>query len=122
MARILLVEDDPLMSRMFLRLFRSKGFEIDLAEDGEDALEQINKKQPDLILLDVMMPKMDGLKLLDLLKSDENLKQIKIVLLTNLGVQEEIDKAIAKGVIKYIAKSEHDPVAVVEMVKEILDS
>lgn len=120
MIKILLVEDDSLMIRMYERVFTHAGYSVDVARDGQEGWEKINQNTPDLVLLDVMMPRVNGLELLSKLKADPKLKEILVVLLTNLGVQGEIDKAVKAGVVQCIIKSDYPPGEVVEMVKEIL--
>lgn len=120
MTKILLVEDDSLMIRMYERVFTHAGYSVDVAHDGQEGWKKINKEPPDLVLLDVMMPRVNGLELLTKLKADPKLKDILVVLLTNLGVQGEIDKAIKAGVVQCIIKSDYPPSEVLEMVKEIL--
>lgn len=120
MRKILLVEDDGLMARMYQRVFSHEGYSVEVAKDGQEGWERIAKNPPDLILLDVMMPKLNGLELLAKIKENEKTKAVKVVLLTNLGVQEEIDKALKNGAVKYLAKSDHSPADVAVMVKAIL--
>jgi len=120
MAKILVVEDDPLMSRMYHKIFTFEGYEVDTAEDGQAGLDHARASKPTLILLDVMMPKLNGLEVLEKLKSDPETKTIPVIMLTNLAGEQDAEAALAKGAIKYIIKSEHDPKEVADMVKEAL--
>ena len=120
MARILIVEDDPLMSRMYQKIFTFERFEVSLAYNGEEGFEKAVKEKPTLMLLDVMMPKMNGIQLLEKLKIDPTTKTIPVVMLTNLAGQQDAERALAKGAVKYIVKSEYEPKQIVNMVKEIL--
>lgn len=120
--KILIVEDDEIMSRMYKRLFVHEGYHVDIAENGEEGMQKALTEKPDLILLDVMLPKLNGLELLDRLKATDQTRSIAVVMLTNLGIQKEIEKAISNGAIKYIIKSNNDPYAVFNEVKKILES
>src|SRR3989304_7723510 len=120
MAKILIVEDDPLMIRMYQKIFIFEGFEVDMAADGEAGLEKARVGKPTLILLDIMMPKMNGLEVLGKLKADPETKSIPVVMLTNLAGEQDAETALAKGAVKYIIKSEYEPKQVTNMVKEIL--
>jgi len=120
MAKVLIVEDDPLMSRMYQKIFSFENYEIVQAADGEEGLEKAKTTNPTIILLDVMMPKMNGLQVLDKLKLDPATKGIPVVMLTNLAGQQDAETALAKGAVKYIIKSEYEPKQVANMVKEIL--
>ena len=120
MARILIVEDDPLMSRMYQKIFTFEGFEVSLAYNGEEGFEKAVKEKPTMMLLDVMMPKMNGIQLLEKLKIDPTTKTIPVVMLTNLAGQQDAERALSKGAVKYIVKSEYEPKQIVNMVKEIL--
>ena len=120
MSKILIVEDDPLMSRMYQKIFTFEKYEVEMAGDGEEGLEKVRKIKPTLVLLDIMMPKMNGLQVLEKLKSDPETKAIPVVILTNLAGQQDAEKALSEGAVKYIVKSEYDPKQVANMVKEIL--
>ena len=120
MAKILIVEDDPLMSRMYQKIFIFEGYEVELASNGEEGLEKARSMKPTAILLDVMMPKMNGMQVLEKLKLDPEMKAIPVVMLTNLAGQQDAENALAKGAVKYIVKSEYEPKQVANMVKEIL--
>jgi len=120
MAKILVVEDDSLMSRMYQKIFSFEGYEVVLAVDGQDGFEKAKLQKPTIILLDVMMPKMNGIQTLEKLKLDPETKAIPVIMLTNLAGQQDAETALTKGAIKYIIKSEHEPKEVTNMVKEIL--
>lgn len=120
MSKILIVEDDPLMSRMYQKIFAFEKYEVEMAGDGEEGLEKAKNTKPTIMLLDIMMPKLNGLQVLEKLKADPDTKSIPVIMLTNLAGQQDAEAAMAKGAVKYIIKSEHEPKEVVNMVKEIL--
>lgn len=120
MAKILIVEDDLLMSRMYQKIFTFEGFEVHIAGDGQEGLDQARSIKPTLILLDVMMPKMNGLEVLEKLKNDNELKTIPVIMLTNLAGQQDAETALQKGAIKYLVKSEYEPKQLADIVKDVL--
>ena len=120
MAKILITEDDPLMSRLYQKIFTFEGHEVETAADGEEGLEKVRTYNPDIILLDVMMPKINGLQMLEKLKLDPATKSIPVIMLTNLSGQQDAETALSKGAVKYIIKSEHEPKEIADMVKEVL--
>lgn len=120
MAKILIIEDDPLMSRMYQKIFTFENYEVEMAGDGLEGVEKARTGKPTLILMDVMMPKMNGLQALEKLKADPETKAIPVIMLTNLAGQQDAEMALSKGAIKYIIKSEYEPKQVTNMVKEIL--
>ncbi|MBU0572686.1 response regulator [Patescibacteria group bacterium] len=120
MPRILIIEDDPLMTRLYQKVFRFEKYDVDVASNGKLGLEKVKLEKPTLILLDIMMPEMNGLEVLTKLKADEETKKIPVIVLTNLAGTQDAETAMAKGAVRYIVKSEHDPKEVVKIVKEIL--
>ncbi len=120
MARILIIEDDPLISRMYQRVFEFEGYEVDMARDGEEGLGIMKKKKPTLIMLDVMMPKMSGVDVLKEIKAIKDFAGIPVITLTNLSGMKDAEKMIELGAVKYIVKSNHKPKQIVAEVKEIL--
>lgn len=120
MARILIVEDDPLISRMYQRVFTFEGFDVEMARDGEEGLEKAKKTKPNLMLLDVMMPKKTGIDVLKELKADDKLKNVPVIVLTNLSSMQDAETAIELGAVKFIIKSDNKPTDVVKQVREIL--
>lgn len=118
---VLLVDDDPLILRMYQKKLSSDGYETITAKNGAEALAQIAQKIPDIILLDVMMPKMNGVETLKTLKAKEETKNIPVIFLTNLGdSQEDINKAKTLGALDYLVKAETDLSSLSERVKSVL--
>ena len=117
---LLLVEDDPLMLRMYEKIFKFEGYQVDTAKDGEEGLEKAKTQKPVVILLDIMMPKMNGIEMLEKLKKGPDTKSIPVVVLTNLAGTEDAEKVMSLGAVKYIIKSEHEPREIVDIVKQIL--
>ena len=120
MTKILLIEDDGLMSRMYSRLFIHEGYDVQVAQDGEEGFAKAIEFLPDIILLDVMMPKMNGLETIRKLKEDERTRNIIVVLLTNLAIQDKLDEAMRLGAVAYITKSDHQPDEIIKMVEGFL--
>lgn len=119
---LLLIEDDPLMLRLYRKIFELEGYEIELAAGGQEGLDKAKSDKPTLVLLDIMMPKMDGFEVLGKLKEDPETKDIPVVVLTNLAGTQDAKKAMEMGASKYIIKSEQDPKEVAILVKEILEN
>lgn len=117
---ILVVEDEAVISRMYQKILSFEGYQVETAADGQEGWERAKALKPALILLDFMMPKLNGLQVLDLLKKDPETSPIPVVMLTNLSAPQEAELASAKGAVKYIIKSETEPKQVVDMVREIL--
>lgn len=122
MSKILIIEDDPLMSRMYKRVLEMEGFTVELALDGVEGYEKAETFAPDLILLDVMMPKMNGIQTLEKLKLNPATAQIQVVMLTNLANKVDAKATLEKGAIKYLIKSEYDPKQVVQILKQLLQT
>jgi DNA-binding response OmpR family regulator len=115
-------EDDPFMIRMYERIFKLNNFDVEFAFDGSEAIEKLRKieRMPDIILLDVMMPKTNGLEVLKFIKGEEKLKNIPIILLSNLANREEQARGIEMGAVDYLVKSDHQPKDVVEKIRAVI--
>lgn len=118
--KILIIEDDSFISGLYFKKLSNVGYSVDLAYDGEEGLQKIKTFQPDLILLDIQMPKMNGYQVLDRLNKDPQLKEIPVVLLTNLGQSEEIRKGKELGVKSYLIKAHYTPAEIVEKINDLL--
>ena len=118
---ILIVDDDPLISRMYQKKLSQDGHSVETAENGEAAINAIGKNMPDLILLDVMMPKMNGVETLKAAKADPRTKHLKVIFLTNLGDKpEDIENAKKLGALEYLVKSQISLKELSNKVKNVL--
>src|ERR1700749_1995471 len=106
MPKILLVEDDNNLREIYEARLQAEGFTIATAEDGEKALAVAKTEQPDLVISDVMMPKISGFEMLDILRNTDGLKDVKVIMLTALGQSEDKSRANDLGANKYLVKSQ----------------
>ncbi len=104
MPRIVVVDDDPSIREMLSSIFQAQGHYVTTAADGQEGLETIRSVRPNLIFLDLMMPRLDGYEVLDLLKEDESLQKIPVIILTTLDHRNQIVEGLQKGANDYIAK------------------
>ncbi|MEX0621661.1 MAG: response regulator [Candidatus Woykebacteria bacterium] len=118
--KILIVEDDNFVSELYTHQFSKHGFDTKTAADGEAALNSIKEEQFDVVLLDIMIPKIDGLEVLKQIKSSSSTKKIDVIVLSNLGQDELIKQALQIGAKAYIIKSLYTPAQVVAEVRSIL--
>lgn len=115
--KILLIEDEEMLANMYEVKFSNEGFNLLKAIDGAQGLEMARAEKPDFVLLDIIMPKMDGFSVLTAMKEDEELKNIPVLLLTNLGQDEDIKKGKELGAVGYLVKASVTPSEVVTRVK-----
>lgn len=118
--KMLLAEDDIQLVDMYNRKFELEGFEVQIAEDGEKALEILKSFEPDVILLDIMMPKITGLQVLEELKKKPEFSDTIIIMLTNLADEKTAEQIYELGATDYIVKAEMTPLQVCERVKELI--
>lgn len=118
--KVLLVEDDPFIADIYLTKLKETGFSVETAKDGREALEKIKEKKPDLLLLDIVLPGIDGWEILKEVKKNEAWKDIKILILSNLEQKPEIEKGLRLGADKYLVKAHYTPSEVIEEVKGVL--
>ena len=117
---ILLVEDDSFVSDIYQTKISSEGFDMLVAGNGLEAIKRLEEKIPDLILLDIIMPYMDGIDTLKKIKAAEKWKKIPIILLTNLSEKEKIEEAFGLGADDYLIKSHFTPSEVISKVNMVL--
>lgn len=117
---VALIEDDPLIAEMYTTKFTKEGFAIQHAADGAAGLELVKKLQPDIILLDIIMPKMDGFQVLQQLRATADFKHTPVVMLTNLGQEEDVQKGREFGATDYFIKTNFTPAAIVDKVRALL--
>ncbi len=119
-AKIAIIEDDLAISQMYRIKFEAEGYKVETAENGKLGLELTEKMQPDITLLDLMMPEMNGHEMLVLLRKTDWGKNIKVVILTNMGEQEIPEEVKALGVEAVVLKADMTPRQVAELVKQII--
>ena len=119
-ANVLLVEDDNFLAQIYKKRFELAGYKVTLAENGEVGLVEVKKKRPDIILLDILMPLMDGFAVLVQLKENPDWATIPVVMLTNLGQKEDVEKGFALGAEDYLIKAHFKPSETVAKVQAIL--
>ena len=119
-VKVLIVDDDPYILDMYELKFREAGFEVTTGTDGKEALEKTLAGAPAVLLLDVVMPVFDGFEVLRRLKESGGLAKTKVVLLTNLGQREDIERGTELGAVEYIVKAHFTPSEVVAKVKDLL--
>jgi DNA-binding response OmpR family regulator len=122
MTKIMIVEDDPTLRDIYTTRFKAEGFEVVSASDGEAALTVAVKEQPNLILLDIMMPKISGFDVLDILRDTDETKDTKIIVMSALSQSSDIEKGKNLGANAYLVKSQVTLSEVVEKVKATLNS
>ena len=117
MKTILLVEDEPTLQKTLSLALAQEGYDVKSALDGEIGLRSAREIKPDIVLLDLILPKMDGFEVLDELKKDEGTKNIPVIVLTNLESAQDIEKALSLGASNYLVKANYDLKDVIEKVK-----
>ena len=133
MKKILLVEDDPFLIDIYTTKLKESGFKLEIADNGEEALKKIRKRNvanfekktkknlwPDVLILDIVLARIDGWQVLQEIKKDEKLKDLKIIVFTNLGQKEEVEKGLRLGATKYLIKAHYTPSELVEEIEKII--
>ena len=118
--KVLIVEDEDVLVRVLQEKFEEENFKVAIATDGAAVLSMAEKFKPDVILLDILLPKMNGLEVLAQLKKDDNLKNIPVVIMSNVDNDERIKKGLSLGAVGYMVKTQHPINEVVEKVNEYI--
>jgi len=114
---ILIVEDDALLVDIYSTKLQLSGFEVRVVDNGDKVFAEVKEKKPDLVLLDIVLPHMDGWDILQRLNTMDEMKDVPIVMLSNLGQKEEVEKGLRLGAAKYLIKAHYTPS---EIVKEVI--
>ena len=120
MTKVLVVEDDKMISQMYSVKLKQEGYEVLTAENGSAAIEQAVEHHPDIILLDIILPQLDGFSVLQELRLNKAFKETPIIMLTNLGTTDDIEKGKQMGATDYLVKANLTPGQVCEKIKEYL--
>ena len=120
MKHILLVEDDPFLVDLYTTRLEVAGFETEVAITGKEGLKKLEEKRPDILVLDIVLPTIDGWEVLQEIRKNEKFSDLKIVIISNLDQKGDIKRAFDFGVTKYLIKARYTPAEVVEEIKIIL--
>ena len=120
MTKVLLIEDEELLFKMYRTKLELENFEVEIATDGEEGLAKARKFKPDLILLDIVMPRLNGIEVLKKIKADSIIKWIPVVMLTNTASGAAIQECLQAGALGYIIKSNGTPSMHLQEIKKFL--
>ena len=121
MEKILLIEDEELIIRLLSKKLAAIGYDVSLAMDGREGLEKIKQIVPDLILLDIVMPRMGGFEVMAEMKKDEKIAGIPVIIISNSGQPLELEKAKELGAADWLVKTEFDPKEVAEKIQKYIN-
>src|SRR3989338_2368413 len=119
-GKVLVVEDEEILLTALREELTTGGYEVEGAGDGVEGLEKTKSFKPDLILLDLLMPKMDGIEMLQKLKADSSTRDVPVVILTNLSDYEKISEALSLGAMDYLVKANYKLEDLLEKVRTVL--
>jgi len=116
--KILLIEDDPLIVEIYTKKFRDAGFDVDVALNGDEGLKKLEQKVPDLLVLDIVLPRIDGWEVLKNIRTKLGLKDLKVIVLSNLSQDSEVKKSLDLGAVSFLIKAHYTPSEVVDEIKK----
>ncbi len=120
MKKILVIEDDKFLRELIIQKLIKEGYEIIEAKDGEEGVEKTKKDKPDLVLLDLILPGIDGFEVLARIKRNPEVSNIPVIVLSNLGQREDMEKALNEGASDYLVKAHFAPDEIIKKVKTVL--
>ncbi|MDO8663534.1 MAG: response regulator [Candidatus Wildermuthbacteria bacterium] len=118
--KILIVEDDKFLRELITQKLSKEGFEVRDAVDGEDGIKKIKEERPDLVLLDLILPSIDGFEVLSRIKGDLALSSIPVIILSNLGQKEDVERGLKLGAVDYLIKAHFTPGEIIEKIGNAL--
>lgn len=118
--KVLIAEDEEVLRRMYVTKFKAEGFEVFAAINGEEAFKLAVENKPNIILLDIIMPLVDGFSTLKKLRAEEKTKNIPVMMLTNLAQESDIEEGKKLGAVDYLVKSDLTPSQVVEKIRAVI--
>jgi len=117
---ILVIEDDKFLRELISRKLTGEGFDVLEAVDGEEGIKKIKEGKPDLVLLDLILPSIDGFEVLTRVRDDPEVSSIPVIILSNLGQREEVEKGLKLGAVDYLIKAHFTPGEIIEKIKNVL--
>ena len=120
MAKILIIEDDKFLRELIARKLTDENYEVEEAIDGEEGMKKVKTTKSDLILLDLILPGIDGFEVLSKIKEDPSLASIPIIILSNLGQREDVEKGLKLGAVDYLVKAHFTLDEIIAKIKKFL--
>ena len=120
MKKILIIEDDKFLRELITRKLLNEAYEVSEAVDGEEGIKKIKEGKPDLILLDLILPGIDGFEVLSQMKKESTLAPIPVIILSNLGQKDDVEKGLKMGAVDYLIKAHFTPGEIIEKIKAAL--
>lgn len=121
MYKVLIVEDEPLIARMYQKALSFDDFTVTIAIGGKEGIQKAKEEKPDIILMDIMMPEMNGIEALEQIRADPEISDIPVVMLTNLSGTHDVELGLSRGANAYWVKKDIKPHEVGKKIKEILN-
>jgi len=118
--KILVIEDDKFLRELISQKLLKEGYDVSEAIDGEKGIESVKSEKPDVVLLDLILPGIDGFEVLARIKSDPVLNKIPVIILSNLGQKDDIEKGLNMGAADYLIKAHFTPAEIVEKIRMII--
>ncbi|MBI2578059.1 MAG: response regulator [Candidatus Wildermuthbacteria bacterium] len=120
MVRIVVVEDDKFLRELIVQKLTKEGYDVTEAVDGEIGVQKIKEEHPDLVLLDLILPGIDGFEVLKQVKENPDTAKVPIIILSNLGQQEDVERGLKLGAVDYLIKAHFTPGEIVEKIRTIV--
>ncbi len=120
MEKILIIEDDKFLRELIAQKLIKEGYDISEAIDGEEGVKKIKEEKPDLILLDLILPGIDGFEVLSKVREDPDMVKIPVIILSNLGQKEDVERGLKLGAVDYLIKAHFTPGEIIEKIKNVL--
>lgn len=120
MAKVLIVEDDKFLRELISQKLTKEGYEASSAVDGEEGVKKVKEEKPDIVLLDLILPGIDGFEVLTKVKEDPSVSSIPVIILSNLGQKEDIERGMKIGATDYLIKAHFTPSEIIEKIKSII--
>ena len=118
--KILIVEDDKFLRDLISQKLTKEGYEVDEAMDGEEGVKMIKEVKPDLVLLDLILPGIDGFEVLVKMKENSNISSTPVIILSNLGQKEDVEKGLKLGAVDYLIKAHFTPGEIIDKIRAVL--
>ena len=120
MKKILVIEDDKFLRELIAQKLVKEGYEISEAIDGEEGIKKIKEEKPDLVLLDLILPGIDGFEVLSMMREDLAVASIPVIILSNLGQKEDVERGLKLGAADYLIKAHFTPGEIIEKIRNVL--